>query len=255
MPTINIYTTPADLYARLCILFSANVAATDVRKTLVKAALTRSAKTLHYFAPWPYRHRVQSVTTTANQAYTTLPSDYAREESAGDWLVETVNKVQRPVYVSPRLFDSQSALSAQLAATYPQSYTIDTQVITSTPTPIIRWFPTPTAAITFDGFQYYTALTGFDETGTSAIFPDLKLDPLWEDLAQAILGRQLSPAEDVKILTMAEVMEMMLDAKARFGFERIQPVWADKTRDADDQSVTFWSGGPRRDNSGGLFTG
>jgi hypothetical protein len=99
-------------------------------------------------------------------------------------------------------------------------------------------------------------MTGFDVTGAAAIFPYDCFDTLWKDAAIARIGRMLSPAEEgVRVFSMAEVQKELEDAVAKWASERIQTGFLDKMRDADDQPVTFWSGGPRRDTGGGLMTG
>jgi hypothetical protein len=246
--------TPAALYARLLAKFGGNVAGATDRQNIIKTALMQAAQIINGYARWPFRHRVLALVTVANQAYTTLPSDYQYDASASPWLAENVNRIQRPTFCDPRVWDSMKSIEVPATATYPTRWTVGNETINQVVTPVVRWWPVPTGVVTFNGFQYWAALTAFDETGSSAIFTDPRMDILWDQVATAMCGVDLKPVEGIRVPGMSHIYDVLEDAKARWVTLSATDVPVlDENQDSNDLSVQFAVNVVLRDSSGGML--
>ena len=162
----NAILTPTSLLAKLRIRFGATDTGSTDRVTLLTDALKLSAGYVWRYARWGFRHRVLTLTTTAAQNFTTLPSDYERDAQAGDWLTD--GNDNRPVYVSPAQFAVESARLDSTSGV-PEIWTLGNETIAGVVTPVARWAPTPDAEYNFEGFQYFAAMPDIAPVGGSGI--------------------------------------------------------------------------------------
>lgn len=246
--------TPAGLYARLCIKFGAAGAGADNRTPFLASALVAGAQHVWYAALWNWRLRFADMETTAGQNYTELPEDFAGDADAGDWLVETAKRWTRPRYMHPRDFHAQSVFHAADPQPVPDYWTLGNEVVEDVPTPVIYWYPTPTSDVTFRGFMYWAKMPAFDETGEDIVFPEPRLDRLWNVAATSLAAADLTQYEGAKALSWPEVENLLTLAKAQYGHNMPPSLPVDKTRDSDDLLTGGLPVGPWFD-AGGFMAG
>jgi len=233
-PAANVILTPASLLAKLKIKFGGTDAGSTDRVTLLTDVLKLAGAYVWYYAPWQFRHRILTLTTEADVAYTVLPTDYERDARAGDWLVDVSDN--RPVYVSSAQFAVESARLSSTSGV-PEIWTLGNEVIAGVTTPVVRWAPTPSAIYNFEGFQYFCAMPAIDSTSAVTFMPSIGFDILWDKVATRMAADDLVTPEGVAVPPWAVILELLEDARAKYGYRGLSGPPHDYYRDSDDLSV------------------
>jgi hypothetical protein len=248
-------TSPASMIAEMEIQFGALETGNINKATLIENCVRRARDYVWNYCLWRWRHVVYPLVTVANQAYTTLPTNYSRVGTWGDWLVESTGLLERPRYVSPEDFERMGALDNLLTETYPTYFTIGSETILTVWTPVIRWMGTPTAVYTYNGFHYFKAAPTWSATATSALFEDGKWDVLWAEACTALIMSRLKPVEQgIRILfpprTLVDLME---DARAKYEWHPPSNIGQDRLGDTDDLIYGYSTTEPDYDSTGNLL--
>jgi len=252
-----IYTAKA-LYDDMKAITGTGATGATGRATVVANMVKLTAGAVWNLAPWMFRHVVLDLVTVAGQAYTTLPTNYARIPQFGDWLVESSADTDRPRYVPPALFEQMRAnLDDDGLQSGPEIFTLGFEEINSVYTPVVRWLKTPTSVKTYKGFQYFRAFPGVDVTDdVSVVFPDVAFDDLWEMFCVRRLAHRIKLPETVNIPTLTERNEAVEDARANLEYKPSMSIPLDVYRDTEDVYGLAVAGGAEMyDTDGGLLVG
>jgi hypothetical protein len=236
--------TPAVELAKLKILFGATGSGSTDRTTVITSEMGHAAKFLWYYAPWMFRHVRLDLVTVANQAYTTLPSDFHQDVTAGDWLVDNTTHSYRPVYVPASQWHDELA---KLWDTYgttgtPRIYTFDNE----SASPVIRWGPTPTGVQTFKGFQYFKEMTTFSATSNASLFPDPispEFDDVWDLICKYRIasGGLYTVEAGPRFVGWPFIQLRLNDLRARYVFRGLPTQPKDCLGITDDLAVLYGS--------------
>jgi len=237
--------TGKDMYDDMKTLTGTGATGHTGRAALLGRLVKVTAGVVWNLAPWMFRHVVLDLVTVVGQAYTTLPTDYARIPAFGDWLIETDADTDRPRYVPPALFEQMRAnLDDDNLSVAPEIFTLGFEEISNVYTPVVRWLNTPTTVKTYKGFQYFRAFPGVDVTDdTSVIFPDVAFDDLWEMFCVRRVAHRMKLPEKVNVPTLAEKNEAVAEARANLEYKPRMTIPLDVYRDTDDVSVLASRGG------------
>jgi len=247
--------TPAGVLADMKIVFGATAGGATDRVTVITNREKLAASYVWNYCAWGWRHVAYDIATVANQAYTALPSDFCRVADFGDWLPDTDTGDRRPVYVTPAQFKQLGAVHDDRGVNNgPQYYTFGNETIASAWTPVVRWYPTPTAVHTFTGFHYFKAMPTFDEASTDAFFPGVQWDGLWIAKTQRLCADVLTQVE-VRAPTERQIRDMLEDARADYEWTPPSVQDVDAYGDTDDLACPFAASGERYDSSGKLLLG
>jgi len=227
--------SPASLIAEMKIQFGGVPSAVD-RITLIENCVRRARDYVWHYCPWDWRHVVLPLVTVPNQAYTALPTNYARVARWGDWLVDSADLLQRPRYVAPERFEQLAAEDNLSAGEYPAYFTIGNETITTVWTPVVRWKPTPTGIKTFDGFHYFKDAPAWSAADTVATFPNSNFDILWAEAASCLIQSRLTPVEQGVRMAFPSraLIELMEDSRCKWESHSLSSIGQDVLRDIDN---------------------
>ena len=192
---------------------------------LIKVAIVAAAKLVWNHANWRWRCLPYTLTTTASQAYTTLPSDYRSHRVIRHlWYGDAPSSIAR--YVPADLWPEQlrqNAVSNGTTAGRPAYCTVRLRTIDSSNVFVAEWTPTPDDAYTVYGFEYLKALPDIDFTSDDNLFPEGEFDVLWQAASYRLAmnqGLQVGGAtEGQRVMSIREFNDLMESAEDKWAIE------------------------------------
>lgn len=238
--------TAAELLTILKLALGGKGSHTADKETLIQVAIINAAKRVWYHANWRWRCLPYDLSTTASQAYTTLPADYRNHRVIRHlWFDDDPTLTCR--YVSAALWPEilrQNAINCGTDAARPTHCTIRLRTVESSNIFVMEWSPTPDDDYTVHGFEYLKSLPSIDFAGSSNIFPEGEFDVLWQAAAfrAAVTGglQLKGDTEYEKVMGVREFDELMHAAEDRWAIEdgnAVDTAWPD----ADDMLGSFAS--------------
>lgn len=221
----NVRLTAAELLTLLKMALGGNGTRSATKELLLKSAIVAAAKQLWYHRDWSFRMLAVDLTTTASQAYVTLPSTYRSHRTLSHlWYSDEAASVCR--YVEPVNFDSklrESAAAYGTTTARPAYFTIRQRTISTVDTFVAEFTPTPDAVYTLKGLTILKGLSDIDFSGSDNVWPHHEFDVLWQALAfRRALSQGYQVPEGVKYvgqMAYNEFQSLLDQAEDRYAIE------------------------------------
>lgn len=223
--------TPAELLAVMQIALGGGGPQGANRDKLLQLSIVQGAKRVWYHSAWRWRILPYQLTTTASQAYTTLPANYRTHRILRHlWLSTQPETVCR--YVDPAMWDitlRQSQNTNGTTATgRPQYCTVKLRTVSASDVFVVEWTPTPDDAYAFNGLEYLKSLPSIDFTASTNLFPEDEFDVLWQAAAfRSALTHGITVGnytDGQRMMGIREFDELMEQAEDRWALSDSQSI-------------------------------
>ena len=218
--------TPAELLEIMQVALGGSGPQGANRDKLLQLGIVQGAKRVWYHSAWRWRVLPYDLTTTADQAYTTLPANCREARIIRDvWYSDQPTMGCR--YVKAALWDRQLRLSqvanGATGTGRPDYFTVRLRTVDSADIFVVEWTPTPDDAYTIKGFEYLKTMPSIDFAGTANIFPEGEFDILWQAAAfRSVLTsgfRVGNMTDGQRMMGLNEYNELMGQAEDRWAIE------------------------------------
>lgn len=195
----------------------------DKKDLIIKNAISRAADLVWYWANWSWRCLPYTLTTVANQAYTTLPTDFRKERIVKElWFND--DPAVSAALIRGDLWEHRLRIVAgslgSSATGRPLYCAVKLDTISGEDKFVMKWSPTPDQVYTLKGFEYYKTLPALDFTSTDPVFPESEFDMLWQAASYRWAlnqGLQVGDATDnQRVMSRTEFTDMMTKAADRW---------------------------------------
>ena len=215
--------TAAELLTAMKEAFGGSGPRGAARANIMQLAIVSGAKRVWYHAAWRWRCLPSTLTTTADQAYTTLPATYRSHRVIRHlWYSDAAELKCR--FVEENMWSEILRRNAEANGTTtmrPTHCAVRLRTIDSSDVFVVEWSPTPNAVYTVYGLDILKAMPSIDFTASTNIFPEEEFDVLWQAAAfrSALANGLMLPGREgeyQKLMSAREFDDLMEQAADRW---------------------------------------